>query len=723
MFKNWFRKRTMNIAIKLAVVVAALLIPIVLLGFEYYTAAQVDIRFAEKETLGLRYLPSVKSLLANVIDINRLRALQSDVDTGLAALDRVDLELGPKLNEKSSGNSTTDQVNRLKEDWRELKLLLAGGGEISPQALAKHDEVMAELLELIRTVGDRSNLEFDSEIETYYLAYSVLKHIPEVLSTLSFQMELLSGKLDDEQRGLLVAAAEDTANELKGLRRDMEVAFGATPALRTTLAGDLNAAAALADQFDSVTRRLAAGEPLQVSVLSDQGRQAVASFLSFYDKVAAQTEIYVRARLNRLQVRRNLQLGVSLLLIVAALGLVYWINRGIIAQTDSLSSVFGQIGIGDFDARAKVLSTDELGRTAEYLNGMLDSIRGLLQSQEERDQIQIAIQRLLEQVSTVAEGDLTTEAEVTADMTGAIADSFNYMIGELRALILGVTNTTLQVSTAAGQVLSTTNELAKGSESQLQQITDTTAAVDEMATSIHQVSENAASAAAVAEQALASAKEGADRVNQTINGMSSIRSQVQETAKRIKRLGESSQEIGEIVELIGDVADRTSILALNASIQAAAAGEAGRGFAVVATEVDRLAERAAEATKNIAALIRTIQSETNEAVSAMEETTRQVVQGSNMALDAGKSLDQIGNVANRLADLIQTISLAARQQARGSESIAISMSNISDVTNQSTSGTRQAAVAIQGLAALADELRNSVSRFRLPGKQRALGVR
>jgi twitching motility protein PilJ len=233
------------------------------------------------------------------------------------------------------------------------------------------------------------------------------------------------------------------------------------------------------------------------------------------------------------------------------------------------------------------------------------------------------------------------------------------------------------------------------------------------------VSETSAQAAAVAEQALANARTGADSVGKTIQGMTAIRGQVQETARRIKRLGESSQEIGEIVQLIGDIADRTSILALNASIQAAMAGEAGRGFAVVAEEVERLAERSAEATKRIGTLIKSIQGETVEAVSAMEATTREVVAGSTLANDAGRTLGEIEAVSNRLSELIQSITLAAKQQARGSESVAKSMTEISEVTQQTSAGTKQAAVAIRNLAELADELRESLDRFRLPQRRAA----
>jgi methyl-accepting chemotaxis protein len=404
--------------------------------------------------------------------------------------------------------------------------------------------------------------------------------------------------------------------------------------------------------------------------------------------------------------------GATALVVLLALVL----SGNLVRQIRAINDLFAQIGIGNFRARATVVSHDEAGAMARSLNAMLDNTLTLIQSREERDRIQRSIQKLLDEVSGVAEGDLTREAEVTADVTGAIADSINVMIAELRRVISDARDTTLQVSSAANEIQSETEHLAHGSESQALSIVDTSAAVDELAVSVQQVSENATQAANVADQALRNARQGGDAVVKTIQGMTGIRQQVQETAKRIKRLGESSQEIGEIVQVIGDIADRTSILALNASIQAAMAGEAGRGFAVVAEEVERLAERSAEATKRIGALTKSIQSETNEAVAAMEATTREVVGGSALANEAGQALEEIQTVSQRLAEIIQSISLASKQQARGSESVAKAMTDISEVTQQTAAGTKQAAVSIRNLAELADELRESMQRFRLPSR-------
>jgi twitching motility protein PilJ len=328
--------------------------------------------------------------------------------------------------------------------------------------------------------------------------------------------------------------------------------------------------------------------------------------------------------------------------------------------------------------------------------------------------MQAAVMKLLEEISGVAEGDLTVEAEVTADVTGAVADSFNFMIAELRRIIGQVQSASRHVSQQLAELRSITDKLAHGSEDQAAQAVEASVAIEEMAASIHYVSKNASSSAAVAEQARSNAEHGARAVTRTIEGMKAVRDQVQETAKRIKRLGESSQEIGEIVQLIGDIADRTSILALNASIQAAMAGESGRGFAVVADEVERLADRATEATKRASMLVKATQGETAEVMAAMEDTTREVINRSNIANEAGVALSEIQQVSNRLAELIQAISDAAQQQARGSEQVAKSMTEMSSVTRTTASGTKETAVAISSLAMLAETLNASVARFKLP---------
>lgn len=336
------------------------------------------------------------------------------------------------------------------------------------------------------------------------------------------------------------------------------------------------------------------------------------------------------------------------------------------------------------------------------------------QVETENQRNQQAILRLLDELGDLADGDLTVTATVSEDFTGAIADSINFAIDQLRSLVSTINQTAVQVSSAAQETQSTAMHLAEAAEHQAQEIAGASAAINEMAVSIDQVSANAAESAAVAERSVAIANKGAEVVQATIRGMDTIREQIQETSKRIKRLGESSQEIGDIVSLITDIADQTNILALNAAIQASMAGDAGRGFAVVADEVQRLAERSSAAAKQIETLVKTIQTDTNEAVISMEHTTSEVVRGARLAQDAGVALEEIENVSKTLAELIQNISNAARQQAASAGHISNTMNVIQEITSQTSSGTTATAKSIGNLAEMAAELRNSVAGFKLP---------
>ncbi|WP_217631969.1 methyl-accepting chemotaxis protein [Thiohalomonas denitrificans] len=327
---------------------------------------------------------------------------------------------------------------------------------------------------------------------------------------------------------------------------------------------------------------------------------------------------------------------------------------------------------------------------------------------------QQAIMRLLDEMGDLADGDLTVDATVTEDITGAIADSVNYAIEALRTLVTAINDTATQVSQAADQSRATATHLTEASERQAHEIASASSKIREMAVSIEGVSVNADQLAEESQRSVAIAKKGSIAVQNTIDGMGSIREQIQETSKRIKRLGESSQEIGDTVGLINDIAEQTNILALNAAIQAAMAGEAGRGFAVVADEVQRLAERSADATKQIEALVKTIQTDTNEAVISMEQSTSGVVTGAKLAEDAGSALGEIELVSTRLADLIHNITDATKEQAGAAVNITDTMNVIQEITTQTSDGTDQTAASIGNLAELADDLKKSVSGFKLP---------
>lgn len=347
------------------------------------------------------------------------------------------------------------------------------------------------------------------------------------------------------------------------------------------------------------------------------------------------------------------------------------------------------------------------------LRSVSDKVR-VTRLQDEYDRNQNAILRLLDEIADLADGDLSSYATVSEDFTGAIADSINFAIDQLRDLVSRINETSQEVANYTQNTQTITNQLAEASEHQAQEIAGASTAINEIAQSIEHVSANATESADVAQRSVQIASNGAEVVNRSIEGMDTIREQIQETSKRIKRLGESSQEIGNIVSLINDIADQTNILALNAAIQASMAGEAGRGFAVVADEVQRLAERSASATKQIETLVKTIQTDTNEAVISMEQTTSEVVRGAHLAKDAGVALDEIQSVSTSLAKLIENISDSAKLQSASAGHIANTMNVVQEITSQTTTATFDTARSVSELANMADSLRQSVSDFKLP---------
>ncbi len=374
-------------------------------------------------------------------------------------------------------------------------------------------------------------------------------------------------------------------------------------------------------------------------------------------------------------------------------------------------SAFGLVLVLLQDGRLRTKDAEVRQHEAE--GQRLQALKQEEEAKAANEQNQAAILRLMNELQEVADGDLTVQATVSEDITGAIADSVNYTVEELRGLVGRVTLTAQRVTSASNQAQNISTELLAASQQQSREIQQTGQSVVEMAAQITDVSRSANESADVARQSVSAAEQGARAVENAIKGMHEIREQIQETSKRIKRLGESSQEIGEITELISDITEQTNVLALNAAIQAASAGEAGRGFSVVAEEVQRLAERSGEATKQIGALVRTIQTDTHDAVAAMEKSTQGVVEGAKLSDAAGAALSDIRRVSNQLAELIQGISVATEQQATSANGVAQNIQNILTVTEQTQHGTQQTAESIRELSKLAEELKNSVSRFRV----------
>ena len=483
-------------------------------------------------------------------------------------------------------------------------------------------------------------------------------------------------------------------------------------AVNTVLAGDENASQAAdtfgrdAARFGQVLNGMLQGDPaLKISQVQDRDARARLSEISeLFEFVSGSVDEILETSPELFKVRESA-------------GNIFNLSQTLLDEASHLATAFENLAGGRSVNTIGGYVLGLLALMSIILIGLVmvrETNRQLHETAEKNERNQNAIMRLLDEIEDLADGDLTVTASVTEDFTGTIADSINYSVDQLRDLVATINLTAGQVAAAVQETQATAMHLAQASEHQAQQISEASTSINEMAQSIDQVSANAAESSAVAERSVEIANKGNEVVHNTIHGMDNIREQIQDTAKRIKRLGESSQEIGDIVSLIDDIADQTNILALNAAIQASMAGDAGRGFAVVADEVQRLAERSSAATRQIETLVRAIQADTNEAVISMEQTTTEVVRGARLAQDAGVALEEIEGVSKTLAALIQSISNAAQQQTTSAGQISLTMNVIQQITTQTSSGSTATAESIGNLAKMASQLRRSVSGFTLP---------
>jgi methyl-accepting chemotaxis protein len=400
------------------------------------------------------------------------------------------------------------------------------------------------------------------------------------------------------------------------------------------------------------------------------------------------------------------------LAVVALISLAVGLSRSVLKPLGELARFSERLAAGDSRARAEVASQDEFGVIAENCNRSAAKVAQAITNQQAQDLLQRSITDLLNTINQVARGDLTIRGKVTNDALGNVVDSVNFMLDNFTKVLERVRKAAIDVSTSANQILDAADDMTAGATQQDQEITNTSSAVEELTVSMKQVSNNAEASAEAARRALDAAEQGNRAVSDTLDGMQRIRSSVQATAKKIKSLGDRSLEISEIINVINDITEQTNLLALNAAIEAARAGEAGRGFAVVADEVRKLAEHSRSATKDIAALIKAIQAETNEAVVVMEEGTREVEAGAGLADQAGKALEAISSVVRQSAELVQEISLASKQQVRGTEGVANAMQIISGITRQTTQGARQTASTVGNMVRLSEQLNEALAQFR-----------
>ena len=533
-----------------------------------------------------------------------------------------------------------------------------------------------------------------------------LLEIAETVSSLKLQQNAPAPEISAAgQLVMLTQRIGKSANEF-------QTSEGVSPEAVFLLGKDLNA-------FRELTQGLLDGNPeLRLTPTRDeQTREQLQELTRVYEETRTQASA-ILGNLQGLVSAREAQ--------TAILADSEPLRQQLETLQNKLSSQTG-IGAGQFAAlvlaalfvilcgvgisRVQLLDSRSRQKTAETQHK--DAQRQELEAKRINDANQAAILRLMNELQSVAEGDLTQEATVTEDITGAIADSVNYTVEELRHLVGSVQNTVTRVAQTTAQVDSTSTELLAASTEQLREIRETGRSVLDMATRINGVSAQAQESATVARQSLEAADSGLQAVQNAIGGMNSIRDQIQDTSKRIKRLGESAQEIGEITELISDITEQTNVLALNAAIQAASAGDAGRGFSVVAEEVQRLAERSADATRQIAALVKAIQTDTQDAVAAMERSTQGVVEGARLSDSAGTALTEIDRVSRRLAELIEQISSSTSREATMANEVADNIQHIFAVTEQTGEGTRSTAQQVRELSHMAEELRQSVARFKI----------
>jgi len=683
-----FAERRLTDLQTLVVIGLLFAVPIALLSYFAAREQNRDIEMVQGHQHGHEYANAVIGL-ANALPLHRdlttrlllgdasvqaeLGRAAADVRVGVREVDGMTDHYGAELGLTALWTQLRSQWTLLESEYNTLSVL---------QNYEAHDRLMAGVVNFLALVGERSRLLLDPQPHTYFLIAPDTLGLPSAtvqLSGLRLQAYFAGRQVSSTQREIVTRTIAQTRSALQSVATQLDSAYANDTATRDLLqeraTQALDRARRLLEKADT------SFEPGQApSIEPSEWFQATSDTIeqlaALHTAISRHTAALLGERITSLQRGRLFSQGISAVFVLFALLGMLVLGRNMLS------------GIAERQEEAKRLAH---------------------QNQRNQD----AILRLMDEMATIANGDLTAEAKVTEDITGAIADSVNVTVAQLRGVVASINDASEQVTAATDEAQQIASRLLSAAERQVQDISEADVTVQQMTRSFSEVSETASESAEFARSSLDTTERGNRAVQDSIAGMNEIRDQIQDTAKRIKRLGESSQEIGEIVDLISEISEQTNVLALNAAIQAASAGEAGRGFSVVAEEVQRLAERSAEATKQIAALVQTIQADTQEAVAAMERSTEQVVQGTQLTDAAGQALQEIQELTNSLAELMQSIAVSTKDQVVVAEEVRRIMREILGITGDTTDGTQRTAESITRLAALAQELKSSVTRFRV----------
>lgn len=682
------RLPTVGVQQSFSLVGGLFLLPISLLLFYFVSELNTSINFSAKETLGVSYIDPLLNLGRDIRLHGRLAIAVAEGKSELAAnLDTLDNQIDASMtsidqtiNRQNDSLGLGTQWKSIRSQWQTLRAALSGMS--AEQGLSAHGALVTTTNTYLLDVADKSNLTLDPDVDSYYLMTAETVLLPALIDDLvhlrgtGIALDAGATVSQDERVKWNQLSQGDLENSAQQTADAFSRTFPANADLQAKLEPGLRALMREVSDLAKAARATDFSAPTTNAGWTERTEKALVALTGLSHSAGSELDGLLTKRVDRMQKRLYINASISAVMTVMAVVILVILAR----------------------AAARNARERETQTTT---------------AREENNRNQAAILRLLEEMGDLADGDLTVKAKVTEDITGAIADSVNYTVTELRSLVERVNHASEEVTAKSLGAEALSGQLRDAAQRQAEEIRQASAQVQSVADSVKNVSAKATDSASVAAQSLTAAEEGGAAVENSIRGMNEMRENIQETSKRIKRLGESSQEISEIVELISDITDQTNVLALNAAIQAAAAGDAGRGFAVVAEEVQRLAERSGEATKQIGALVKTIQRDTQDAVLAMERSTVGVVEGAKLADVAGGSLRKIREVSSNLALIIDEIFGAAKQQAVVAEGVSQTMISILGITDTNTEGTLKVSEAVAQLTGLATDLKQSVASFKV----------